>query len=179
MTGHRRETSQIWNMDYELQWVAVMRSLEERAHERPCSAAALRQLKRELIEQVAEFRRQRETFRAVAAIRPEGYAMRKAAHSAHCAILNSLAAHARAESEVIRVTEMVRRGHAPVEEIFRLQSSTRGNFSDLSSDSVTSAVSLQQAKEKRLFVAGLAVTGIALGIANLMEFLSRSAEKLP
>jgi hypothetical protein len=166
-------------MDQDLQRVAVLRSLEERALERPCSAATLRQLHQELIEQLANYRQQRETYRAAAAIQAESFALRTAAHSARCAILNSLAAHAQAESDVIRVTEMVRRGHAPVVDIFRLQSTTRGNFSDLSPSSVEAAVSRQQVREKRLFVAGLAATGIVLGVACLLELLSRSSEKLP
>ena len=166
-------------MDQDPQFVATLRSLEQRALERPCSAATLRQLHQALVEQFADYRQQREFYRAAAAIQAESFALRTAAHSARCAILNSLAEHGQAESDVIRVTEMVRRGRAPVVEIFRLQSTTRGNFSDLLPSSVEAAASRQQVREKRLFVAGLAVTGIVLGIACLIELLSRSADKLP
>lgn len=166
-------------MDQDLQWVAALRSLEQRALERPCSAATLHQLHQALIEQFADYRQQREAYRAATAIQAESFALRTAAHSARCAILNSLAEHEQAKLDVIRVTEMVRRGHAPVAEIFRLQSTTRANFSDLRPSSMEAAVSCQQVREKRLFVAGLAATGIVLGIAFLIELLSRSADKLP
>jgi hypothetical protein len=139
----------------------------------------LRQLHQALVEHLADYREQREAYRAAAAIPAESFALRTAAHSARCAILNSLAERAQAESAVIRVTEMVRRGHAPAVEILRLQSATRGNFSDLLSSSVEATASRQQLREKWLFVAGLAATGIVLGMACLIELLSRSADKLP
>jgi hypothetical protein len=166
-------------MEPDLHSVTTMRMLEQRAVHRPCNVMDLRRLRQELEQHLAEFRQRREELRMVTEIPAESYALRSAVHSARCAISNSLAAHARAEAEIARLAELVRHGHVEVAELLHLQSTARGEFSDLNPSSVEEAVARQQLRERRLFIVGLVATGIVLGIACVVELWRRSAGKMP
>jgi hypothetical protein len=166
-------------MESDLECIAALRTLEIRALHRPCSASGLLRLNHDLEARLTEFRQQREVWRSTTDIPTESYALRTATHAARIAISNSLASHARAQTEVSRLQDLVRRGHARSVELLELLDSAGAEFSDLQLSFSKESVCRKQILERRILISVLFATGIAIVTSCLIELWRHSSTKLP
>lgn len=166
-------------MDIDREWLDSLQLLDSKSRRRPCNLAEVNQWQSELENILAEFRMQRELFRANAPINAESYSIRTATHAIRSGILNTQAAHSRAELQIRQLASMVYRGHASIAELVLLNNTIRKEFSDLGFNSVYPAIPESQINAKRIFIAGYFSTAVLLAIIGFLEMLFRSLHQTP
>lgn len=154
--------------------IPALRGFEKRARERPCTRRGLEFLEGEFEEALRKARIQAVDGAASAGVPGGTLEMIKAVDAVRVALRQGIVAHERALSEVLRVQDLVARGHMreAVIESVRVRNLI-ADFSDLSLDFVADARAKSQQRHQRLITLAVVLAAGILVVAIVVEMLRR------
>jgi hypothetical protein len=154
--------------------IPALRDFEKRAQERPCTRRGLESLEGEFEEALRMARIQGVAGGAGAAAPGDTLETLKAVDAVRVALRRGVVAHDRVRSEILRVQDLVARGHMreAVIESVKIRNLV-ADFSDLSLDFVAEAQAKNQRRHQRLITLAVLFAAGVLVVAIVVEMLRR------